>query len=82
MKVSLGIWLGGDKARNESEIARALKTIADNPGTIDRVFVGNETVGVRGELTAREVSGYIKRVKASIHNPSSRSAPPKCGRRG
>lgn len=70
MKVSLGIWLRGDKAYNEGEIARAIKTIADNPGTIDRVFVGNEAVGVRAELTGREVSAYIKRVKAAIKNPS------------
>jgi len=70
MKVSLGIWLRGDKTYNEGEIARAIKVIADNPGTIDRVFVGNEVVGVRAELTAREVSGYIKRVKASIRNPA------------
>jgi len=70
MKVSLGLWLRGDKAYNEGEIARAIKVIADNPGTIDRVFVGNETVGVRAELTAREVSNYIKRVKAAINNPA------------
>lgn len=70
MKVSLGLWLRGDKTYNEGEIARALKVVAENPGTIDRVFVGNETVGVRGELTASEVSGYIKRVKAAIRNPA------------
>ena len=70
MKVSLGIWLSGDKVLNEREIARAIKTIAANPGTIDRVFVGNEAVGVRAELTGREVSDYIKRVKAAINNPA------------
>jgi exo-beta-1,3-glucanase (GH17 family)/cellulose synthase/poly-beta-1,6-N-acetylglucosamine synthase-like glycosyltransferase len=70
MKVSLGIWLRGDKTYNEGEIARAIKTIAANPGTVDRVFVGNETVGVRAELTAREVSDYIKRVKAAIKDPA------------
>jgi len=70
MKVSLGIWLGGDKTRNEAEIARAIEVVADNPGTVDRVFVGNEVVGVRAELTAREVSDYIKRVKAAINDPA------------
>jgi len=70
MKVSLGLWLGRDKALNELEIARGIKTIAANPGTIDRVFVGNEAVGVRHELTGREVSDYIKRVKAAIDNPA------------
>jgi len=70
MKVSLGIWLRGDKTYNEGEIARAIKAIAANPRTIDRVFVGNEAVGVRAELTGREVSDYIKRVKAAINNPA------------
>jgi exo-beta-1,3-glucanase (GH17 family)/cellulose synthase/poly-beta-1,6-N-acetylglucosamine synthase-like glycosyltransferase len=70
MKVSLGIWLGRDKAYNERQIARAIETIADNPGSIDRVFVGNEAVGVRRELTARDVSNYIKRVKSAIGNPA------------
>ena len=45
MKVSLGLWFRGDKTYNEREIARAIKTVAANPGTIDRVFVGNEAVG-------------------------------------
>jgi exo-beta-1,3-glucanase (GH17 family)/cellulose synthase/poly-beta-1,6-N-acetylglucosamine synthase-like glycosyltransferase len=69
MKVTLGVWLREDKEYNEAEIARGLKAIADNPGVIDRVIVGNEAVGVRAELTAREVSDYIKRVKADIKNP-------------
>ena len=34
------------------------------------MFVGNEAVGVRAELTGREVSDYIKRVKAAINNPA------------
>ncbi|MDX2221488.1 MAG: hypothetical protein SFV21_01990, partial [Rhodospirillaceae bacterium] len=66
MKVSLGLWLRGDKAYNETEIARGLAAIKRNPGVVDRVFVGNEAVGVRAELTAREVSDYIKRVKAAL----------------
>ncbi|MSO97071.1 MAG: glycosyltransferase [Rhodospirillaceae bacterium] len=69
MRVSLGLWLREDKAYNEAEIGRGLKAIEDNPGVVDRVFVGNEAVGVRAELTAREVSAYIKRVKAALNNP-------------
>ncbi len=69
MKVALGLWLREDKTYNEAEIERGLKAIADNPGVVDRVIVANEAVGVRAELTAREVSDYIKRVKAAIKNP-------------
>ncbi|MDX2143396.1 MAG: glycosyltransferase [Rhodospirillaceae bacterium] len=69
MKVSVGIWLNADAADNEAEIARGIKAINDNPGTVERVFVGNEAVGVREDLTAREVSAYIKRVKAALNDP-------------
>ncbi len=68
MKVSLGIWLGGDETWNEAEITKAIRTINDNPTVIDRVFVGNEAVGVRAELTAEEVTAFIKRVKRAITN--------------
>ncbi|MCB2106306.1 MAG: hypothetical protein KDE14_01340, partial [Rhodobacteraceae bacterium] len=70
LKVSLGIWLRGDKDYNEQEIARALAAIEDNPGVVDRVFVGNEVVGVRAELTGADVSQYIKRVKALLPDPT------------
>lgn len=69
MKVALGLWLREDKEYNEREIERGLNAIADNPKVVDRVIVGNEAVGVRAELTAREVSDYIKRVKLAINNP-------------
>lgn len=67
MKVSLGIWLTSDNDLNEAEIAKALKAVNDNPGVVDRVFVGNEVV-MRGELTAEEVTAFILRVKKGITN--------------
>ncbi len=69
LKVALGIWLGDNFARNDAEIERALKAINDNPGTVDRVFVGNEVVGVRAELTVEELNAYIKRVREGITVP-------------
>ncbi len=68
MKVSLGIWLGKDEEKNEIQIAKAIKAINDNPQVIDRVFVGNEAIGVRAELTPDQVAAYIKRVKKAIIN--------------
>ena len=67
MKVSLGIWLTSDSDLNEAEVAKALKAVNDNPGVVDRVFVGNEVV-MRGELTADEVTAFIVRVKKGIAN--------------
>jgi cellulose synthase/poly-beta-1,6-N-acetylglucosamine synthase-like glycosyltransferase/exo-beta-1,3-glucanase (GH17 family) len=61
--VALGIWLGPDAATNEQEISTAMKALRDCPGIVDRVFVGNEAFGVRGELTIEEVTSYIRRVK-------------------
>ena len=67
LKVSLGIWLSDDRPLNEIEIAKALKAVNDNPGVVDRIFVGNEVV-LRGELSADELSGYILRVKKAVTN--------------
>jgi cellulose synthase/poly-beta-1,6-N-acetylglucosamine synthase-like glycosyltransferase/exo-beta-1,3-glucanase (GH17 family) len=66
LKVAIGIWLGGDEALNDAEIAKGLKVINDNPGTVDRVFVGNEVVGVRAELTVEELNAYLKKVREGI----------------
>jgi len=67
MKVTLGIWLSGEKTLNEIEITKAIKAINDNPGVIDRVIVGNESV-MRRELTASELSEYIVRVRKAVTN--------------
>jgi exo-beta-1,3-glucanase (GH17 family)/cellulose synthase/poly-beta-1,6-N-acetylglucosamine synthase-like glycosyltransferase len=67
LKVSLGIWLSDDRPLNDIEINKAIKAVNDNPGVIDRIFVGNEVV-LRGELTAEELSAYILRVKKAVAN--------------
>jgi exo-beta-1,3-glucanase (GH17 family)/cellulose synthase/poly-beta-1,6-N-acetylglucosamine synthase-like glycosyltransferase len=67
LKVSLGIWLSDDRELNEVEITKAFKVVADNPGVIDRIFVGNEAV-LRGELTAEDLTAYILRVKKGVAN--------------
>ncbi len=67
LKVSLGIWLSDDLEMNEKLMAKGIKAVNDNPGVVDRVFVGNEVI-LRGELTADELSAYILRVKKAITN--------------
>src|SRR5262245_43988727 len=67
LKVTLGIWLSDNRALNEEELARGIKTIKDNPDVIDRVIVGNEAL-LRGELTAADVVAYMQRVRIAIAN--------------
>jgi len=65
LKVSLGIWLGRDFAKNSAEVEKALKVIAAFPDVIDRVYVGNEAI-VRGDLTAPQVIAHLKHVKSVL----------------
>jgi len=66
LKVSLGIWLSDNLERNEQEVTTAIKVASQYPDVIDRVFVGNEVIGVRGELTVAELNDYILRVKTAL----------------
>ena len=54
LKVSLGIWLSDDLEMNEKLMAKGIKAVNDNPGVVDRVFVGNEVI-LRGELITGRV---------------------------
>lgn len=72
LKVGLGIWIGDPKlmtpdgkSMNEEEISNALRALRECPGTVDRVFVGNEAV-LRGEVTVDEMTSYIRRVKRAL----------------
>ena len=67
LKVSLGIWLSDDMPLNEKMMVKGIKAVNDNPGVVDRVFIGNEAV-LRGELTAEQLSAYILQAKKAITN--------------
>ena len=75
LKVSLGIWLGSDFAKNAAEVEKALKVIAAFPDQIDRVYVGNEAV-VRGDLKPAQVIAHLKHVKSVLArtNPGLQAA--------
>jgi exo-beta-1,3-glucanase (GH17 family) len=75
LKVSLGIWLGSDFAKNAAEVEKALKVIAAFPDVIDRVYVGNEAV-VRGDLKPAQVIAHLKHVKSVLArtNPGLQAA--------
>lgn len=77
LKVSLGIWLGSDRAKNRAEMAKIAQLVAGYPATIDRLFVGNETI-VRGDLAAGDVIIYLRearRLLAGRNIPISTAEP-------
>ncbi len=67
LTVSLGIWIGSDMEQNEREIATAIRVARANRRTVDRVFVGNETI-LRGDVTPDQLNEYIRRVRAALPN--------------
>src|ERR1700682_4018248 len=61
LKVTLGVWLDKDQARNEREITTALD-LARRYRNVTRLVVGNETF-LRHEHTAAELANIVRRVK-------------------
>ncbi|HWA90821.1 MAG TPA: glycosyltransferase [Rhizomicrobium sp.] len=62
---SLGIWITPDLEENEKEIELAISVAKANRGTIDRVFVGNETM-LFSYVTPDQLNRYIQRVRAAL----------------
>jgi GPH family glycoside/pentoside/hexuronide:cation symporter len=63
LKTMVGAWLSADRARNEREIASLLQLAQE--GWVDIATVGNEVL-MRRELSAQEIIGYVKKVKAQL----------------
>lgn len=68
LKVWQGIWLGGDRAHNALEMARAIDMAHRYPDTIERVVVGNEVL-LRRDLPVSELIADIDHVKALVRQP-------------
>ena len=61
LKVTLGIWIDKNEARNEREIQAAI-ALARRHSNVNAIVVGNETI-YRGEKTVPELIELIQRVK-------------------
>ena len=61
LRVLLGVWISGDAATNEREIARAVATARRERAVIDAIIVGNEVL-LRHELPAAKLAPLIERV--------------------
>jgi len=68
LKLWQGIWLGGDRAQNAREMARAIEYAHRYPNTIERVVVGNEVL-LRRDLPVAELIADIDHVRASVEQP-------------
>jgi len=68
VKVIQGIWLGGERAPMERDIALAIDIAKRYPQTIRSLVVGNEVL-LRGDMTPAELVATIRRVKAQVSQP-------------
>ena len=68
LRVWQGIWLGGDRAQNAREMARAIDMAHRYPDTVTRVIVGNEVL-LRRDLPVDELIADIEHVRAAVHQP-------------
>lgn len=73
LKVTAGAWLGTDRANNEREMA-ALERSARKASNVQAIIVGNESV-LRGDLTVKELTAYIKRVRGKLGVPVTTAEP-------
>ena len=65
LKVMLGAWVNGNPQKTKEELERLTALARANPGVIQALVVGNETL-LRGELTGGQLVAYLRQVKAAV----------------
>ncbi len=68
MKVMLGAWIGGERDKNERELARVIELARRYPETVRAVIVGNEVL-LRREQPPSELAAMIRRVRDAVTVP-------------
>jgi exo-beta-1,3-glucanase (GH17 family) len=68
VKLWQGIWLSGNRADNDVEIAHGIALAKQYPETITRIIVGNEVL-LRRDLPVAELIADIDRVRAAVKQP-------------
>lgn len=68
MKVIHGLWLSSIAAKNETQIATTISLAKRFPDVIQAIVVGNEVL-LRGEISATDLAGIIRRVKSQVSMP-------------
>jgi exo-beta-1,3-glucanase (GH17 family)/cellulose synthase/poly-beta-1,6-N-acetylglucosamine synthase-like glycosyltransferase len=74
INVTLGAWLSEDLEQNEQQIETVIRLAKENYRNVIRVIVGNEVI-LRNDLTVKQVSGYLDRVRKALNVPVSTAEP-------
>jgi exo-beta-1,3-glucanase (GH17 family)/glycosyltransferase involved in cell wall biosynthesis len=73
LQLTAGVWLDRRADNNEREIAAIANALLRRTN-IERVIVGNEVL-LRGELSVRELSGYLDKMQKLTRTPVSTAEP-------
>jgi exo-beta-1,3-glucanase (GH17 family) len=65
MKVMLGLWLSPNRAKDKVQVDTAVALAKRFPDVVTDVIVGNEVL-LRGDMSAVDLAGYIREVKAAV----------------
>lgn len=68
LKVIHGLWLSSHADKNEAQVRTTIGLAKRFPDVIQAVVVGNEVL-LRGEISATDLAGIIRRVKAEVPMP-------------
>jgi exo-beta-1,3-glucanase (GH17 family) len=68
LKVLQGVWLSGNKAKDEVQIRTGVALAKAYPDTIRALIVGNEVL-LRGEMSGPDLANTIRAVKAQVTVP-------------
>src|SRR4051812_8605409 len=68
LKVIQGLWLSGEPDKNSIQLRTAVDLARRYPDVITAVVVGNEVL-LRGEMTASDLAGFLRTVKAQVSVP-------------
>jgi glucan 1,3-beta-glucosidase len=65
IKVMLGLWLSPDRDKDRVQVDTAVALAQRYPDVVTDVIVGNEVL-LRGDMSAVDLAGYIREVKAKV----------------
>lgn len=74
LNVTLGAWIGPDRAANDRELQRLSEVLGEGHRNIVRVIVGNESI-LRDDLELAELMAYLERVRKITWTPVSTAEP-------
>lgn len=74
LNVTLGAWIDANLEMNEEQINTVIQLARENYSNVIRIIIGNEVV-LRGDLTVKQLTDYIDRVRNAVDIPVSTAEP-------